>query len=220
LGCRAGELADLPIANINLSRREFFLERTKTGRAQMRPLTHFSSMLIRQQLEYLSQTQGSLNGRLFSGKGDQPYSYARAVNRCRRYGIVDMDYCSHANRRELVTAAIEAGVEYRDIQRMTGHDCTESIARYDASASLPPAARERVNRFQDERSAELRAAVQLDQALMEAGGGAGLVGTGDWEMDALDVEYQRADVAMEQPPTMDELQEALAFIRAKRAEKA
>ncbi len=104
---------------------------------------------------------------------------------------------------------------------MTGHDCTESIARYDASASLPPAARERVNRFQDERGEELRAAVRLDQALREAGGGAGLVGpTGNWEMDALDLEYQRADVALEQPPTMDELQEALGIIRAKRAEKA
>ena len=192
LGGRAGELANLPIANINIARREYFLKRTKNGRAQMRPLTNLSSILIKQQLEYVRRTPGIVGGRLFTGHGDKPYSYPNAVNRVRRYGMVDPDYCSHANRREVVTSAIEAGMEYRDIQRITGHDCTESIARYDASASLPPAARERVNRFQDARNAELRAAVQLDQALREAGGGAGLGGggTGDWEMDALDLEYQ------------------------------
>ena len=222
LGGRAGELANLPIANINIARREYFLKRTKNGRAQMRPLTHFSSILIKQQLEYISRTPGIEGGRLFTGHGDEPYSYPRAVNRVRRYGMVNPDYHSHANRRELVTAAIEAGMEYRDIQRMTGHDCTESIARYDASASLPPAARERVNRFQDARGEELRAAVRLDQALREAGGAAGLVGpSGDWEMDAMDMEYQMPGApGAEQPPTMDELQEALAIIRARRAVKA
>ena len=187
------------------------------------PLTNFSSILIKQQLEYVRRTPGIVGGRLFTGHGDKPYSYPNAVNRVRRYGMVNQDYRSHANRREVVTSAIEAGMEYRDIQRITGHDCTESIARYDASASLPPAARERVNRFQDARNAELRAAVQLDQALREAGGEAGLGGggTGDWEMDALDLEYQIPGApGAEQPVTMDELQEALAIIRARREEKA
>ncbi len=224
LGGRAGELANLPVTNISIARREYFLKRTKNGRAQMRPLTNFSSMLIKQQLEYISRTPGIIGGRLFTGKGDKPYSYARAVIRCRTYGMVDPDYHSHANRRELVTSAIEAGMEYRDIQRMTGHDCTESIARYDASASLPPAARERVNRFQDERNEELRAAIQLDRALTEAGGDKGLAGTGDWEMDALDTEYEMpgADAARggEPPPTMDEMLKALAIVRAERAKKA
>ena len=227
LGGRAGELANLPIANINIARREYFLKRTKNGRAQMRPLTNFSSILIKQQLEYVSRTPGIVGGRLFTGHGDKPYSYPNAVHRVRRYGMVDPDYHSHANRRE----AGHLGHRGRHgIPRHSAHHRARLHRKHrPIRCQRLPATGGAGNGSTASRTHGTQSYAQPSSSTKPYGkpgarpalAGAAQ-GTGRWTRSTWNTRYQgptrRGEV--EPPPTMDELQEALAIIRARRAEKA
>lgn len=174
LGCRAMELGKLPILAVDFANMEYYLEHTKNTKSQRRPLSPTAAALIREQM--ISQAQwfkalGERKGRtinpylLFSLQSDprKPYDYQYAVELVREYGLVSKNYHSQANRRELVSSAIENEVDYETIMAITGHSSVDSMKKYDEALKLTATAKRKTNAFFDKRHRDLAATAKLAQ---------------------------------------------------------
>jgi integrase len=163
LGCRPGELASVLQSDISLRNAELVFRNTKYLKQDRRiPLSEEAVSLIDAQLAHaLDDCDGSPY--LFSTmgkKGDraekwQPYGYSGAVKRLRDAEVVPADFHAHAMRREFISRAIEAGIPYATIRKMTGHHSTQAIEIYDEGLAVAPDVRKALDDHQTRVSDEL-----------------------------------------------------------------
>ena len=150
LGCRPGELAAALRADIEARKGELLFRDTKYRKELRRvPLHKEAAGVVDAQLRHaIVFAEGSPY--LFSTKGRaeqadgsrwRPYGYSCAIKRLREAGVVPDDFHAHAMRREFISRAIEAGLQYSTIRKVTGHHSTQAIEIYDEGLSTAPEVR-------------------------------------------------------------------------------
>ncbi len=150
VGCRPGELAATLRADIELRKGELLFRDTKYQKELRRVPLHKEAVgLVDAQLRYAAEAaEGSPY--LFTTKGRakdeedsrwRPYGYSTAIGRLREAGAVPEDFHAHAMRREFISRAIEAGLPYSTIRKVTGHHSTQAIEIYDEGLSTAPEVR-------------------------------------------------------------------------------
>ncbi|MCE2913571.1 MAG: tyrosine-type recombinase/integrase [Pseudomonadota bacterium] len=150
LGCRPGELAAALRADVEQRKGELLFRDTKFRKELRRVPLHREALgLIDAQLRYAAEAaEGSpyiftTKGRARDADDDRwrPYGYSCAIKRLREAGVVPDDFHAHAMRREFISRAIEAGLQYATIRKVTGHHSTQAIEIYDEGLSTAPEVR-------------------------------------------------------------------------------
>ena len=165
LGCRPGELAGVLRADLRMRDAELTFRDTKYKRQDRRiPLSDEALSLIDAQLRH-AQEHDAASPYLFSTRGRKtegddaevwrPYAYSTAVKRLRKAGVVPGDFHAHAMRREFISRAIEAGMPYATIRKVTGHHSTQAIEIYDEGLAVAPDVRSALDAHQRTVTEEL-----------------------------------------------------------------
>ncbi len=163
LGCRPGELAGVLRADLRMRDAELTFRDTKYKHQDRRiPLTQEALDLIDAQLRH-AQYECAASPYLFSRRGvkdreKEPwksYGYSNAIKRLRDAGVVPQDFHAHAMRREFISRAIEAGMPYATIRKVTGHHSTQAIEIYDQGLAVAPDVRKALEEHQSKVSEEL-----------------------------------------------------------------
>ena len=163
LGCRPGELAEVLRADLRMRDAELTFRDTKYKRQDRRiPVSDEALGLIDAQLRYAMQ-ECATSPYLFSRRAVKdrdkepwkPYGYSNAVKRLRDAGVVPQDFHAHAMRREFISRAIEAGMPYATIRKVTGHHSTQAIEIYDQGLAVAPDVRKALDEHQSTVSEEL-----------------------------------------------------------------
>jgi integrase len=165
LGCRPGELAGTLRADVRMRDEEMTFRNTKyQGQDRRVPLSQEAVSLIDAQLAYaLEHCTGSpylfsTRGRKTAGMSEtvwKSYAYSTAVKRLRKAGVVPADFHAHAMRREFISRAIEAGMPYATIRKMTGHHSTQAIEIYDEGLAVSADIRSALDVHQNKVSEEM-----------------------------------------------------------------
>lgn len=138
LGCRPGELKELKNDDVNLQQRELLFRDTKNHTDRRVHLIEQAAGMLAAQRQY-HQEHTPASPFLFTTWGKdkswKPYNYSTGVKTLRREKVVEHDYHAHAMRREYISRAIEAGLEYSTIRKQTGHKSTQAIEIYDEGLS-------------------------------------------------------------------------------------
>jgi integrase len=139
LGCRAGELKDVAVKDVDLERSEITFWDTKNGEDRRAHITSEAATLLHLQLEsvpekspYLFSTWSKYQ------RAWVPYNYSHGVNVLREMNVLPQDYHAHAGRREFVSRAIESNIPYATIKKQTGHRSTAALEIYDQGLSTAP----------------------------------------------------------------------------------
>ncbi|PRG72207.1 hypothetical protein C6T69_13700 [Burkholderia multivorans] len=139
LGCRAGELKDVPLDDLDMGRREITFRDTKNGEDRRAHITSEAAELLSIQLESVPDKCAYLFYTWSKYKKEWvPYNYAHGVNVLRDAKILPKDYHAHAGRREFVSRAIESNIPYATIKKQTGHKSTAALEIYDQGLSTAP----------------------------------------------------------------------------------
>lgn len=158
LGCRPGELAGALRADTDLQKGELLFRDTKFRKELRRvPLHKEAISLLDSQLRHgYEVAEGSPYLFTTKGRGEQgdesrwrPYGYSCAIKRLRTAGAVPADFHAHAMRREFISRAIEAGLPYATIRKVTGHHSTQAIEIYDEGLSTAPEVRAALERHHE-----------------------------------------------------------------------
>lgn len=177
LGCRPGELAALRRDDIELQKKELLFRDTKYRKEVRRvPLGTRAVGLLDAQLSvaldaatgspYLFSTKGRTLGD--DGTPWRPFAYSGAIKRLRVEHVVPVEFHAHAMRREYISRAIEAGLPYATIRKVTGHHSTQAIEIYDEGLATAPELREAVEKhLQTVQQEQLLAQLQLMGATPE-----------------------------------------------------
>jgi len=138
LGCRPGELKELRKDDVNLRQQDLLFRDTKNGTDRRVHAVDQARGLLAAQMRYHQENTPD-SPFLFTTWGKdktwKPYNYANGVNILRQHKVVKADYHAHAMRREYISRAIEAGLEYATIRKQTGHKSTQAIEIYDEGLS-------------------------------------------------------------------------------------
>lgn len=157
LGCRPGELASLRCADVNLPTKTVVFRATKYRKEDRSVhVTDDAAECIAEQIHYINAT-APRSPFLFPterrGKSDAPpderwgpFNYAWRIKLLRKAGVVGKDFHAHATRREYVSRAIEDGIPYSVIRKVTGHHSTAAIEIYDRGLSTSPEIRAAIDR--------------------------------------------------------------------------
>ncbi len=159
LGCRPGELAQVLRKDILMAKKELLYRNTKyRGEDRRVHITDRALGLLDAQLKYALENEPD-SPFLFSTKsrrgGWVPYNYSWGVKLLRGYGVVGEDFHAHAMRREFISRAIEAGLNYSVIRKQTGHHSTQAIEIYDEGLSTAPEICKELDRLDASLSDEL-----------------------------------------------------------------
>lgn len=145
LGRRPGKLAGVLRADLRMRVAELTFHDTKfKGEDRRIPLPEALS-LIDAQFRH-AQEHDTASPYLFSthrrkterdtAEVWRPYAYSTAAKRLRKAGVVPEDFHAHAMRREFVSRAIEAGLPYATIRKVTGRHSTQAIEIYDEGLAI------------------------------------------------------------------------------------
>lgn len=163
LGCRPGELARLKRADVSLPKSELTFRDTKyQKRDRLIHLTPAAVGLLDTQTRYCREC-GIDSPYVFStpsvnGTKENPiyvhYNYESGVKALRKLGVIEKTFHAHAMRREFISRAIETGLPYATIRKVTGHHSTQAIEIYDEGLSTAPEIRAALNEHENAISAD------------------------------------------------------------------
>ena len=147
LGCRPGELARLLRADVSLAKSELTFRDTKYKKKdRLIHLTPSAISMLDTQVRYYREA-GIDSPYLFStpskkGTKENPvyvhYNYESGIKALRKVGVIEQSFHAHAMRREYISKAIETGLPYSTIRKITGHHSTQAIEIYDEGLSTAP----------------------------------------------------------------------------------
>lgn len=141
IGCRPGELAAARKDDINLTKSEVLLQKTKNGEMRRVHLTQSAVSIVRAQLQYSEYDSPFLFTSRSREGVPKPYNYNNGMRMLRRHKVVEKTYHTHAMRREFISNAIENNVELTTLKKQTGHKTTQALELYDEGLSTAPAIR-------------------------------------------------------------------------------
>jgi len=219
---RGGELAKLPLENLDIAGRRFWLKRTKNGQPQWRMIPTEALVFVKQQRDYVLKKWGTQAKYLFSAnkKPSEPFDFGEAAKTAVKYGIVGPGFHTHANRREGATDALGAGVSITTAKAITGHSSAASLGLYNIGADVTPTARAEADAYNKKRAKRLRDAMELERVIYEAAEEAkeknlveqGFAPAAAAEIVALDAEFAvtAESAPLPPPPNPQEILEELA----------
>jgi len=166
---RGGELAKLPLDNVDIAGRRFWLDKTKSGQPQWRMLPTEALFVVRAQRDYQQAKWGDKAVYLFSAdkKPNEAFDFGEAAKCAVRYGITGPGFHSHANRRAGTTEALGAGVSTATAKAMTGHVNPASLGTYNIGADLTPTARAEADAHNRKRLKRLQEGMQMQRLAYE-----------------------------------------------------
>nr|MBL8412053.1 site-specific integrase [Dechloromonas sp.] len=218
---RGGELAKLPLENVDIPGRRFWLDKTKNGQPQWRMIPTEALQFVTAQRDYQLSKWKDRAVYLFSADKDptKAFDFGEAAKCAVRYGITGPGFHSHANRREGATSALGDGVSLATAKAITGHSNAASLGIYNIGADVTPTARAEADAHNLKRAKRLRHAMELERVIFEAAEetneeilvGQGFAPEAAAEISALDAEFavSVAPVSLPSVPTPQDLLEEL-----------
>ena len=163
LGCRPGELCRVARADVLLQSKEVVFRDTKyKGEDRRVPIADGAFSYVKMAYGHAVQRYPE-SPYLFTSRSRatadpqpfKPYNYAHGIRRLRELDVIPENFYAHAMRREFVSRAIEAGLDYSTIRKITGHHSTQAIEIYDEGLAVAPEVRNRLNLHEQEFSKEI-----------------------------------------------------------------
>lgn len=155
IGCRVGELADVPLHDVNISEATITFRETKNHSDRTPHLPPVALEMVKEQMVFSKNNEA---GRLFWTMGEdgkeKRYNYASGVKRLRKNGVVKKDFIAYATRKEYVSLGFENDINIGTMQMQTGHKTLQSIERYRVGTRLSKKTRAVFDTHSDERHAE------------------------------------------------------------------